>query len=109
MAAGSYVVLQLAQVALAQSASISGISQEVFNCMKAHTRDAAGWVVYDGNSSGRIRVYATAVGQVGEVTYNLNLNQTVLTLTYVRGPAPLARIQNGLTSTANKCRSGEYR
>ena len=96
------------QPALAQSTSISNVSQDVFRCMKNHTRSALGWVVYEGSDSGRIKVYATGVGQVGEVSYNLDANQGALNLTYVRGPAPFTQIQSGLSDTATRCRSGEY-
>jgi hypothetical protein len=109
LATATTVSLGLVQPALAQSASISGVSQEVFSCMRKHTREVTGWIVYEGNSSGRIKVYAPAIGQVGEVTYSLNANQSALDLTYVRGPAPLGQIQGGLTNTANKCRSGEFK
>ena len=109
LAAATCIFLESVQPALAQSASVSGVSQDVFGCMKKHTRDIAGWIVYQGENSGRIKVYAPAIGQVGEVTYSLNAAQSVLDLTYVRGPASLAQIQGGLTNTANKCRSGEYK
>ena len=94
--------------ALAESTSISNVSQNVFTCMKKHTKSALGWITYGGSTSGQIAVYATGVGQVGEVSYSFNAEQQALNLTYVRGPAPFTQIQGGLIDTANKCKNGEY-
>ncbi|MBI4781269.1 MAG: hypothetical protein HY785_08070 [Oscillatoriophycideae cyanobacterium NC_groundwater_1537_Pr4_S-0.65um_50_18] len=94
--------------AFAQSATVSNISEDVLSCMKKNTRSALGWVTYDGSTNGQIKVYATGVGQVGQVSYSLDANQAALNLTYVRGPATFSQIQGGLSETANKCKSGEY-
>ncbi len=95
--------------ALAESTSINNVSQNVFSCMKKHNRSALGWITYGGSNSGSIGVYATGVGQVGEVSYSFNADQQALSLTYVRGPAPFTQIQGGLIDTANKCKNGEYK
>jgi hypothetical protein len=100
--------LEATQPALAESTSLSNISQNVFNCMKKHTRGIGGWIVYAGENSGRISVYATILGQVGEVSYSLDTAQATLNLTYVRGQATLSQVSNGLSDTAKKCKSGEY-
>jgi predicted RecA/RadA family phage recombinase len=101
------VSLGIAPSAIAQSVSINGITPGVFDCMKANTRERAGHIIYRGGNSGRIQVFGAGIGQVGEVTYSFNASQGVLSITHVRGPAPLAQIHNGLNSTANRCKSGE--
>lgn len=93
--------------AWAESSSIANVSQTVFDCMKRNTGGVGGWIEYDGENSGRIEVYAAAVGEVGEVAYSLDTSQSALNLTYVGGQAPFAQIRNGLNDTANRCRSGE--
>lgn len=97
--------ISAARPAIAQTASLSGITSDVFECMKANTRASAGYVVYQGGSSGRIRVFAAGVGQVGEVSYSFNAGQGLLNLTYVRGPATFAQIRGGLEGTANRCKA----
>lgn len=90
----------------AQTASLGNISSDVFACMRRNNRSAAGHVVYDGGSSGRLLVYAAGVGQVGEMTYSHNASQNSLSVSYVRGRAPLDQVRNGLANTANRCRNG---
>lgn len=105
--AAACVSLGFVPTAIAQSATISGITPNVFDCMKANTRERAGHIVYRGGTNGRIQVFAAGVGQVGEVTFAFNANQGTLSITHVRGPAPFAQIHNGLNGTANRCKSGE--
>lgn len=101
------LVLSILPVATAQTSSLTNVSQTVFNCMKRNTSGIGGWIEYDGSNSGRIDVYAAAVGHVGAVNYSLDASQNVLSLTYVRGPAPFNQIRGGLEDTANRCRNGE--
>ncbi|RMF70397.1 MAG: hypothetical protein D6742_00325 [Cyanobacteria bacterium J069] len=91
---------------MAQTASISNISNDVFACMRRHTHSAAGHVVYTGGSSGRLLVFARGLGQVGELTYSHNASQNSLSVSFVRGRAPLDQVRNGLINTASQCRSG---
>lgn len=102
------IVLGIARPASSQSSSMRNISQSIFDCMQRHTSGIGGWIVYDGDNSGKIRVYAAGAGQVGELSYSLDTEQQMLNLNYVRGPVSFAQIQNGLNSTASKCRNGEY-
>jgi hypothetical protein len=93
----------------AQSANLSNISADTFSCMRRHNRGVGGWVTYDGDNQGRILVFATGLGQVGELTFTFDANQQTLSIAHVQGRAPFGQVQSGLNDTANKCRSGEYR
>jgi len=108
LATATWLCVEAVPPASAESTSISNVSQDVFSCMKKHTRSALGSITYDGDSSGQIVIYGTGVGQVGKVSYSFNADQQSLSLTYVQGPAPFTQIQSGLIDTANKCKNGEY-
>ncbi|WP_448602264.1 hypothetical protein [Thermoleptolyngbya sp.] len=90
----------------AQTASLGNISSEVFACMRRNSRSAAGHVVYDGGSSGRLLIFAAGVGQVGEMTYSHNASQNSLSVSYVRGRVSVDQVRSGMANTANRCRSG---
>lgn len=94
---------------LAQSADLSNISAATFGCMRRNTRGLGGWIEYEGDNEGRIRVFATGVGQVGELTYRFNPDRQTLGITHVRGRAPFQQVRNGLEDTADKCREGQYK
>jgi hypothetical protein len=106
--ATAWLCIETMLPALAESTSISNVSQDVFSCMKKHTRSALGSIAYDGGNTGQIVVYGTGVGQVGKVSYSFDADQQALILTYVQGPASFTQIQSGLIDTANKCKNGEY-
>lgn len=97
------------QPASAQTTNLSNISANTFGCMRRNNRGVGGWITYDGENQGRIRVFATGLGQVGELTFTFNANQQTLNVVFVRGRVPFNLVQSGLNDTANKCRSGEYR
>ncbi|WOB42633.1 hypothetical protein HNI00_05285 [Thermoleptolyngbya oregonensis NK1-22] len=90
----------------AQTTSLSNISSEVFACMRRNNRSAAGHVIYDGGSSGRLLIFAAGVGQVGEMSYSHNASQNSLSVSYVRGRVSVDQVRGGMENTANRCRSG---
>ncbi|MFQ3619059.1 MAG: hypothetical protein SNJ57_20135 [Cyanobacteriota bacterium] len=90
----------------AQTASLSNISSDVFACMRRNNRSAAGHVLYEGGSSGRLLIFAAGVGQVGEMSYSHNASQNSLSVSYVRGRVSVDQVRNGMANTANRCRSG---
>jgi len=93
---------------------IENISQEVFDCMKRNNVNDQGYVTYESN--GDMWVGHGRPGDPGGVKLRYSYNQDQGSITLERtGPAfldlanVLGQARNGISGTADKCRSGELR
>lgn len=94
------------------SERIDGISPEIFDCLKRNNINDEGYVTYGDN--GDMWVGRGRPGDSGGVKmhYDYDPSQEIITLTGTGGWDPvnvLGKTQQGISNTAAKCRSGEFR
>lgn len=93
-------------VQAAPSATLTGISQGKFNCMKQNTANGEGRIDYSRGNRGTIGVFSNVWGQVGTFNFNFVPSTQRLTVTWVSGAVTTERLRDGLQNTAsNTCKN----
>jgi hypothetical protein len=101
----------------------TGISQEVFDCMKRNNGTPKkpvneGWVVYEGKTNGTVKVNSKQIGEVANLSFQFNASNETLDLGIKKITVPpvtavrslvVNRLENGFKGTIAKCKNGSYR